>query len=522
MASKLYLGFLWVITLFRGPQASKICDLVDTAIPDRISYPASASYVTAQSSYYSAHESEIRPACILTPESPKEVSRFVELVTRQAANSPRSHPVAKFAIRGGGHAVFAGAANIESGITVDMRALSSVSLSDDRKTATIGAGAIWSEIYPQLVPYNVTVMGGRVAGVGVGGVPYWRGWADEDEGGISHLSRRYGWACDNVLGYEVVLASGEIVYATASSHPDLWIALKGGSINFGIVARVDVVTRPLGAMWGGTLIFEYSPILLDTQAKAFSEFMSPENFDDAADMFVALFFINPGGIYAAGNVLYYGEPIANPPVYQPFSSIPSPLVNTLRTTNVSDLSTEQASRLPVGSDRAINMVYSFKNAAASVYSEIFETWESATRDLAHIEGLQFVLLLQPHPVSDGRNSLGLPPGGEDIVMSVIIVSYSNTADDKIVRKRLKEVFNQHEDILRRGGYFIPWKYLNYADKLQDPIGSYGHDIKCRLQGVSKKYDPNGLFQTIVPGGFKLFQEEMEVIEINERDHHSEL
>lgn len=54
-------------------------------------------------------------------------------------------------------------------------------------------------------------------------------------GGKSHLSRKYGWSCDNVFGYEIVLASGEIVYASHSQHRDLWLALKGGSNNFGII-----------------------------------------------------------------------------------------------------------------------------------------------------------------------------------------------------------------------------------------------------------------------------------------------
>lgn len=154
-----------------------------------------------------------------------------------------------------------------------------------------------------------------------------------------------------MVGYEIVLANSDIVYATASSHPDLWLALKGGSNNFGIVTRFDLATRPLGTMWGGTLMFDYTPSLLDAQAKAFSDFMSPTNFDDAADMFVALFFLGTSKTYAAGNVLYYGKPVANPPVYQPFTAIPSPTYSTLRTTNVSDLSTEQASTLPIDANR---------------------------------------------------------------------------------------------------------------------------------------------------------------------------
>jgi len=48
------------------------------------------------------------------------------------------------------------------------------------------------------------------------------------------LSAQYGLACDNVVNYEVVLADGSIVNANASSHTDLFFALKGGGNAFGM------------------------------------------------------------------------------------------------------------------------------------------------------------------------------------------------------------------------------------------------------------------------------------------------
>ena len=39
---------------------------------------------------------------------------------------------------------------------------------------------------------------------------------------------------------QVVLASGQIVNANSTSHPQLFAALKGGSSNFGIVTRFDM------------------------------------------------------------------------------------------------------------------------------------------------------------------------------------------------------------------------------------------------------------------------------------------
>lgn len=113
----------------------------------------------------------------------------------------------------------------------------------------IGGGGIWSDIYPQLVPHNPTIMGSRVPGIGVGGFSTGGKYLNADILIVKcspslrrHklLSRRHGWDCDDIYGYEVVLAGGEIIYAPMSSHPDpdLWLALKGGSNNFGIVTRL--------------------------------------------------------------------------------------------------------------------------------------------------------------------------------------------------------------------------------------------------------------------------------------------
>lgn len=74
-------------------------------------------------------------------------------------------------------------------------------------------------------------------------------------GGISYLSRRYGWAVDNIRNYEVVLANGTIANVNKDSHPDLFFALRGGGNNFGIVTRFDFETRRIGMMFGGTTTF---------------------------------------------------------------------------------------------------------------------------------------------------------------------------------------------------------------------------------------------------------------------------
>lgn len=50
---------------------------------------------------------------------------------------------------------------------------------------------------------------------------------------------------------------------------------------------------------------------------------------------------------------------------------------------------------------------------------------------------------------------------------------------------------------------LEWEYLNYADASQDPLASYGAENVRFLKEVAVKYDPQEVFQKLVPGGFKI-------------------
>lgn len=68
------------------------------------------------------------------------------------------------------HTPFAGAANADQGVTIDLSRLNQVTPSSDLSTVTIGPGNRWANVYLKLDALGIAIGGGRVATVGAGGL----------------------------------------------------------------------------------------------------------------------------------------------------------------------------------------------------------------------------------------------------------------------------------------------------------------------------------------------------------------
>jgi FAD/FMN-containing dehydrogenase len=138
------------------------CNALATAFPRMVYLPRTAQYENSTSSYFAAFENELQPSCVLLPK----VTRDVVDIINYLQNTPAD---VKIAVRGGGHTPWAGAANIESGITVDMRQLTGVTV-DANNVVSIAAGEVWANVYTVLEEKGLAVVGGRVSKVGVTGL----------------------------------------------------------------------------------------------------------------------------------------------------------------------------------------------------------------------------------------------------------------------------------------------------------------------------------------------------------------
>lgn len=77
----------------------------------------------------------------------------------------------KFSVRSGGHSPNPGWSNVnDNGLLIDLRRINQLSVSSDSSVVSLGPGLRWGDVYNALDPYGVSLIGGRIPQVGVGGL----------------------------------------------------------------------------------------------------------------------------------------------------------------------------------------------------------------------------------------------------------------------------------------------------------------------------------------------------------------
>jgi FAD/FMN-containing dehydrogenase len=227
---------------------STLLDDLRSTIRGRVIGPEDADYDAARAVMYGGVDK--RPAAIARVADAPDVAAVIAFVRE------RQLPLS---IRSGGHNV-TGLSVVDDGVVIDVRDLTSIELDLEGRTAWAGSGPTAVEFSKAISEHGLAVGFGDTGSVGLGGITL--------GGGAGYLLRKFGLTIDSLLAAELVTADGQILTVDATSHPDLFWAIRGGGGNFGVATRFRFRLAEVPHFTGGML---FLPATAETVAGFIAE-----------------------------------------------------------------------------------------------------------------------------------------------------------------------------------------------------------------------------------------------------------
>ncbi|MCC7009483.1 MAG: FAD-binding oxidoreductase [Acidobacteria bacterium] len=285
----------------------------EKSLRGRLIRPADPDYDGARAVYNAMIDR--RPALIARAANVADVIASVNLAREEGL---------LLAIRGGGHNG-PGFGTCDGGLVIDLSMLKGVRVDPQSRTVRVDAGCTSGEVDHATHAFGLAVPFGIVSSTGVAGLTL--------GGGTGYLTRKHGLTIDNLLEADVVLADGSFVTASATQHPDLFWALRGGGGNFGVVTSFLFQAHPVSTVYGGPIFWDAA----DARAvmRAYREFLpgAPEELG----VFIGLKTVPPtdpfpkphwGKRACAVIGAFNGTPAAGARAMEPLlDSVPAPLFN---------------------------------------------------------------------------------------------------------------------------------------------------------------------------------------------------
>ncbi|KAH8693404.1 hypothetical protein GQ44DRAFT_635186, partial [Phaeosphaeriaceae sp. PMI808] len=493
-------GHLFVPNAMEQPTSSTnlACqEIANNLPPGRVYFPRDSNYKSEVKQYWSKCVRDLRPACVVLPTTVAEISAVIRVLNRYLD--------VNIAVKSGGHDPNPGHASTDGGVLIAMRRMSGAKYDKASGCAYIKPGGTWNDVIRDLEPQGVTVVGGRLGNVGVGGYLL--------QGGLSFLSAQYGLAVDSIVGWEAVMPDGSVVNVDAATKPDIAVAMRGSGSQFGIVTQFKMKAHPIGRVWGGFRL--YSKTQRNVLFSTLHNFIVSGVKDPKAAIICSEILMIGGLAVILVHYFYDG---AKPPTTGPFADflkIPS-FGSFTKRQKYSELLKFNAWVPGVVSGRASFRTFTIPYVASNpdIYNEISSKWcritSSYLGNFRHATS-RCVLVFQPfpsiigqHSQNAGGNAMGLSGSDPDRLIIELHCMWSNRDDDGMLRGMSREMTDwlqskMPEWLAQAGGVeYMPY-FMNDAMSDQNVGRSYRDYEKFRA--LQMQIDPNGMFRKRL-GGFK--------------------
>ncbi|RYO75463.1 hypothetical protein DL766_002550 [Monosporascus sp. MC13-8B] len=370
-----------------------------------------------------SHTTWLEPACIFVPRTVDDLQTSVPILAEEDV---------KFAIRSGGHMPVTGAANADNGVMIDMSSFTQIEYNAENDHVVVGTGLRWQNVYEYLDQYEVTVVGGRVLDIGVGGL---------------------------ILG--------------------------------GIVTAFTLKTYPIHQVWGGTRIIGWDKVddFLDTML----EYEASTERDPYASVNINLAATNETTLGIILTLVYL-KPVEKPTAFSLFDRF-EPLVDTTGIRTLTEVMSEfPTAALP--RIRFLAMTVEPTKELTAVIKDVMlnsphmNTIRSTTAGTCLFSWQP----ISPNLVEAGQRSGGNTLGLEAVPQSWFHIDllWWNSEDGEAMRIAGESMYAEIEAAAKEQGSHMRYIFMNDANERQPVMASYGPRNVQKMRQVRKQYDPKQL------------------------------
>jgi FAD binding domain/Berberine and berberine like len=409
-----------------------------------------------------------RPAVIARCTSAADVAAALEFASDAGL---------RVAVRGGSHNI-AGNATCDDGLVVDLSPMQSVEVDIEARRARAGGGVTWGVFDEATQRHGLASTGGLIPTTGIAGFTL--------GGGLGHLMRSCGLACDNLLSAEVVTADGTTMRTDQQQHPDLFWALRGGGGNFGVVTRFEFRLHQVGPVLLGGRIAH--PLSAAREALHFYRDFCAEA-PDSVIVYAGL-ATGPDGQPRLGWRAVVNGPAEDEPLIAPLRAYGTPLLDDIRPQPYVDIQRIIEPLFPPG-----RLNYWKANFVDELSDELIDVLIDA---MTRVPSPYTLIAIEPMGGAIAR----IPESAtafqhRSASFSLLILSgWEDPADTDVNVTWTRKLFARTEPLCSAGVY-VNYLGLEGDQRVRDAFG-LNYD---RLVQVKQRYDPGNFFrlnQNIAP------------------------